>query len=49
MINAINDYEKYLTDLKAKIFEAFFSRTLDHKQADTLVKIVIEEIGLPDV
>lgn len=49
LINAINDYEKYLKDLKAKLFEAFFNRTLDHKQADTFIQQVFEEIGLPIV
>jgi len=49
LINAINDYEKYLKDLKAKLFEAFFNKTLDHKQADTFMQQVFEELGLPDV
>ncbi|MCX5718012.1 MAG: hypothetical protein NTW44_06865 [Nitrospirae bacterium] len=49
LINTINDYEKYLKDLKAKLFEAFFNRTLDHKQADTFVQQVFEELGLPEV
>jgi hypothetical protein len=49
VIRAVDDYERYLKDLKAKLFEAFFSRTHDHKQADTLVQLVLEEIGLPEV
>jgi type I restriction-modification system DNA methylase subunit len=49
IINAVEDYKRYLKDLKAKLFEAFFSRTHDHKQADTLVQQVFEEIGLPEV
>ena len=49
LINAINDYEKYLKDLKAKLFEAFFNRTLDHKQADTFVQQVFMELGLQEV
>lgn len=48
VINAVEDYERYLKDLKAKLFEAFFNRTLDHKQADTLVQQVFEELGLPE-
>lgn len=49
VINAVEDYERYLKDLKAKLFEAFFNRTLDHKQADTLVQQVFEELGLQEV
>ncbi len=48
VIKAVDDYERYLKDLKAKLFEAFFSRTHDHKQADTLVQQVFDEMGLPD-
>ena len=49
IVNSVDDYERYLKDLKAKLFEAFFSRTHDHKQADTLVQQVFVEIGLPEV
>lgn len=49
VIRAVGDYERYIKDLKAKLFEAFFSRTHDHKQADTLVQQVFEEIGLPEI
>jgi type I restriction-modification system DNA methylase subunit len=49
VIKAVDDYERYLKDLKAKLFEAFFSRTHDHKQADALVQQVFEEMGLPEV
>ncbi|MCL4537261.1 MAG: SAM-dependent methyltransferase [Nitrospirae bacterium] len=49
VIRAVDDYERYIKDLKAKLFEAFFSRTHDHKQADTLVQQVFEEVGLPEI
>ena len=49
VIRAVDDYERYLKDLKAKLFEVFFSRTHDHKQADTLVQQVFEEAGLQEV
>lgn len=49
VLNAVDDYERYLKELKAKLFEAFFNRTHDHKQADTLVQQVFEETGLPEV
>ncbi len=49
LANAVIGYEKYLHELKAKLFEAIFSRTLDHKQADMLTNQVFEELGLPDV
>ncbi|MEW5947138.1 MAG: N-6 DNA methylase [bacterium] len=46
---AIDEYERYLKNLKAKFFEVFFSRTIDHKQADMLVQQVFNEMGLPEV
>jgi hypothetical protein len=49
IINAIDDYERYLKDLKAKLFEAFFDRTHDHKQADILMQQAFEEVGLLEV
>lgn len=49
VIKAVDDDERYLKDLKAKLFEAFFGRTHDHKQADTLAEQVFEEIGLPEI
>jgi type I restriction-modification system DNA methylase subunit len=48
IVKAVDEYERYLKKLKAKLFEAFFSRTLDHKQADLLVRQVFEESGLPE-
>lgn len=44
---SVYDYERYLKELQAKLFEVFFSRTHDHKQADTLVQQVFEEMELP--
>ena len=49
VVNAVEDYERYLRELKAKLFEALFSRTHDHKQADTLVQQVLEELGIPEI
>jgi hypothetical protein len=49
VVNAIEDYERYLRELKAKLFESFFGRTHDHKQADTLVQQVSEELGIPEI
>jgi len=49
VVNAVEDYERYLRELKAKLFESFFSRTHDHKQADTLVQQVLEELGIPEI
>jgi hypothetical protein len=46
---AIHSYEKYLKELKGKFFETFFNRVLDHKQAESLVRTVFEELGLPEV
>ncbi|MBI5213531.1 MAG: N-6 DNA methylase [Nitrospirae bacterium] len=49
VIKAVDDYERYIKDLKAKLFEAFFQRTHDHKQADTLVQQVFEELDLLEI
>ncbi len=49
VIRAVDDYEGYIKELKAKLFEAFFSRTHDHKQADILVQQVFDEMGLPEI
>ena len=49
IINAINDYGRYLKDLKANLFKVFFTRTHDHKQADNLVQQVCTDLGLPEI
>ncbi|MBF0516465.1 MAG: hypothetical protein HQK97_05005 [Nitrospirae bacterium] len=45
--NAVLDYERYLKDLKGKLFEQFFTRTHNHTKAEQLVRQVFEELGLP--
>ncbi len=49
VINAVNNYDLYLKDLKAKLFEAFFKRTHDHKQADMLMMQVLDNFGLREI
>ena len=46
---SVDSYEKYLKDLKGKIFEAFYRRTLDHRQADILTHTIFEEHSIPDI
>ena len=46
---AVNDYERYLRELKGKFFQAFLNATFNHKLADTLAQRVFTELGLPDV
>ena len=46
---AVNNYERYLRDLKGKLFQAFLSRTFDHKLSDTLAQRVFVELNLPGV
>ena len=46
---AINDYERYLRELKGKLFQAFLNATFNHKLADTLAQRVFAEVGLPDI
>ncbi len=46
---AVNDYERYLRELKGKLFQAFLNATFNYKLADTLAQRVFTELGLPDV
>lgn len=46
---AIDEYERYLRDLKGELYEAFFTRTHDHKLADTLVARVMDEAGVKEL
>ncbi|KJU84831.1 N-6 DNA Methylase [Candidatus Magnetobacterium bavaricum] len=43
---AVDDYERYLTDLKSRFFAAFIVRTHDHRQSETLVQQVFQGLGL---
>ncbi|WP_040334544.1 HsdM family class I SAM-dependent methyltransferase [Candidatus Magnetobacterium casense] len=43
---AVDDYERYLTDLKARLFSAFLVRTHDHKQSEALVQQMFQRLGL---
>lgn len=49
LMKSIDEYERYLKNLKDKLAEAFFNRILDHKQADTLVNQVMMEMGIPEI
>jgi hypothetical protein len=49
LTKAVRDYERYLKNLKDKLFEAFFNRTHDHKLSDALTQQAFEECGLPEV
>lgn len=46
---AVTGYECYLRELRDKLFEVFFDRTLDHSLADRLTDTVFEEFGLREV
>jgi methylase of polypeptide subunit release factors len=45
----VNDYKKYLRDLRQQLFEAFFRRTLDQAQAERFVAETWRKYHLPDV
>jgi hypothetical protein len=47
--NAVLDYERYLKDLKGKLFEQFFTRTHNYNKAEHLARQVFEDVGLPDI
>ncbi|MCR4293798.1 MAG: N-6 DNA methylase [Candidatus Kuenenia sp.] len=38
---AVDEYERYIEGIKNELFQAFFTRTHDHKLADTLVERVM--------
>ncbi|MBI3814079.1 MAG: hypothetical protein HY279_06395, partial [Nitrospinae bacterium] len=46
LTKAVYEYERYIKGLKDELFQAFFTRTHDHKLADTLVERVIEGMGI---
>ena len=46
---AVNDYERYLRELKGKFFQAFLNATFNHKLADTLAQRVFAERDLSDI
>jgi len=45
----VASYEIYLRELKKKFFEKFYSRTLNHKMAQTLTQAVFKELNLSEV
>jgi hypothetical protein len=49
LVKAVHSYEKYLKKLKSKLFENFFNRVLDLKQAENLTRTVWEDLELPEI
>jgi len=48
--NAVDKYERYVKELKGKLFKAFFDRTAhDHNLAENLTARVLEELGIREV
>jgi type I restriction enzyme M protein len=45
----VNDYKKYLRDLRQQLLEAYFRRTLDQAQAERFVSETWRKYHLPDV
>jgi hypothetical protein len=45
----VANYEKYLRELRTRLYESFFNRTLDAKVAATLTQAVFDKFRLPKV
>ena len=43
----VNDYKKYLRDLRKQMHEAYFRRTLDQSQAERLTSEAWRKLALP--
>ncbi|MBA7471019.1 hypothetical protein ES707_06311 [subsurface metagenome] len=46
---AVNDYERYLENLRNKMFQELFKRTFDHKLSDTLTQRTMVEVGISSI
>jgi type I restriction enzyme M protein len=44
---AVTDYERYLREVRERLFKAFFERTQEHALADRLTNSVLEDLGVP--
>jgi hypothetical protein len=44
LLRAINDYRQYLRDLRQRLYQAYFTRTLDQSTAE-----VWRKFNLPDL
>ena len=46
---AVNEYVKYLRDLRQRLYEAYFRRTLDQTSANRFVEDTWRKLKLPDI
>ena len=46
---AVDEYERYIDELKDELFQTLFTRTHDHKLADTLVIRVMEKFEIRNI
>jgi hypothetical protein len=49
IIKAVDEYERYVKDLKTKFIGEFNRRILDHKKAEILTAQVLTELNIPEI
>jgi hypothetical protein len=47
IFKTVSAYERYIKDLKNKLFESFYNRTHDQKLSSSLIQSILERLKLP--
>lgn len=49
ILKTVSTYERYIRDLKNRLFEAFYNRTHDQKLSHSLTQSALESLKLPEI